>query len=359
MHIAVIEEMPVPTVTKRLSRSSRRRSSVLSALGLWCLYNRFQKITLIALVPATLKDLRLVHTSLLTCEETFQSDKNLLGIKYVVPPDEIDTFKRELRGYAAKIEIVSETEFVPEFQNVTSWPGSHKQQVIKLLSYRKLYSSHVLFLDADSICTIRRSNQKNAPSSFIINSWLYSPRVAICLQNTARWFGKVQYKRTSLVWNLPMKDRYVMGWTPQILSVKALKRAVHLLMKFQKVNNVQELIFASPNYQWTEYASYFLTLKAAGVWDHYHRSTVHTFDIDGSGKGLGIQVPGCLHVRANTEEDVQRLLLEVGQVPFIMLDDHKVNHTNVLTLVQRQLGFDVMNANDITKQSSGFAQLRF
>jgi len=40
---------------------------------------------------------------------------------------------------------------VPEFSLEHSWPGSHKQQVIKLLSYRHVSSDFVLFMDADTL----------------------------------------------------------------------------------------------------------------------------------------------------------------------------------------------------------------
>jgi len=128
---------------------------------------------------------------------------------------------------------------------------------------------------------------------------------------------------------------HVMGWTPQLLSVEAMRVAVDTLCHQRHCKNEYDLIFAEPSYLWTEYATYFLALQETGLWDRYHTAVPHAIDIDGANAGRGRPVRGCLHVRLNSVEELQTILRNKSPVvPFFMIDDHKVNGSSILQVVR-------------------------
>jgi len=136
---------------------------------------------------------------------------------------------------------------------------------------------------------------------------------------------------TPKYWNIFLDySAPVIGWTPQLLSVKALRAAVEQLYHMRHCS-LHELLFANPNYTWTEYATYFLVLKEAGLWGHFHKVIPHSGDIDGSGFGRGQPIRGCLHLRIDSLGELNTLFLsENPEVPLIMIDDHKVNGSMLL-----------------------------
>jgi hypothetical protein len=293
-------------------------------------------VVITAILPTTARQLDFARAGLLTCGDVLTPENGIRDLIYVVPKQDIRTFEDQLPRTRVNSRIVAEDDFVPELSG-RPWPGAHKQQIIKLLSYRQTSSTHILFLDSDTMCspkwTQQRLSKQNFVRSFVTHSWFSKPRVRVCLQSTEIWFGRRQYERTALHWHIPLEYKFVMGWTPQLLSADGLKHAVEHLMSVRNVD-LLGLFFKEPSYEWTEYATYFLSLKHAGLWRQYHYDEQHDLDIDGGRFGVETQIPGCLHVRVNSVDSFRRVVDEDALVPMIMLDDHKINSSDVVIVAQ-------------------------
>lgn len=288
-----------------------------------------------AILPTTTKDISWARAGLLSCKNFLTPQNGIVEILYVVPREDVYVFQRMLVAQKSNWRVIAEDDFVPELRG-RYWPGAHKQQVIKLLSYRNTTSPILLFLDADTLCNTKWATPAaSLQKMFVQTSKVVSEsRVKTCLQSTARWFGKEQYRRTSAHWGITMQHAHVMGWTPQLLSRRGLERAVQHLQNRLQVDLLHELLFRQPNHSWTEYATYFLSLQDARLWAKYHVESIPCFDIDGGGQGVGQQISGCLHVRVNSIGDLVRVLQENPIVPFIMVDDHHVNSTLIEELLR-------------------------
>jgi len=297
-----------------------------------------------AILPTTAKDISWVRAGLLSCNNFLTPQNGIAEILYVVPREDVYVFQRTLIAQKSNWRVISEDDFVPELRG-THWPGAHKQQVIKLLSYRNTTTPILLFLDSDTLCNTRWTAHPavSLQKLFVQPSKVVSEsRVKICSQATAQWFGTQQYRRTSAHWGITLQHTRVMGWTPQLLSRRGLEQAVQHLQNMREVD-LHGLFFRQPNYSWTEYATYFLSLQDAGLWKKYHVESIPFFDIDGGGQGVGQQISGCLHVRVNSIGDLQRVLQEDPIVPFIMVDDHHVNST----LIEEFLRFSRFSSDDM------------
>jgi len=297
----------------------------------------FQDISITAVLPTTSQELRFVQAGLHTCSSILTPQNGIRELVYVVPREDVETFRQIIAPHSPPLNarIEAEDEFVPELFK-RKWPGAHKQQVIKMLSYRRTSSTHILFLDSDTMCTPNWNKRSLKRQSFIeqffVRSWVYKPRIYTCTQSLKAWFGRKQYERTSKYWRIPLNSDFVMGWTPQLMSTEGLHRALQHLQSTQAAADLYDLLFKEPSYVWTEYATYFLSLKQGGSWNEYHYEVRHDFDIDGSNVGVESQIRNCLHVRVNSIESFKRLLNEEALVPMIMLDDHKVNSSVILQI---------------------------
>lgn len=295
----------------------------------------FQEISITAILPTTAHQLHFVQAGLHTCSSILTPQNGIRELVYVVPKEDVETFRQFIVPHSLNARIEAEDEFVPELIG-RQWPGAHKQQVIKMLSYRRTFSTHILFLDSDTMCTPNWNKRSLARRSFIgqffVRSWFYKPRIYTCTQSIKAWFGRKQYERTSKYWRIPLNSDFVMGWTPQLMSTEGLRQALQHLQSTWAVADLYDLLFKEPSYVWTEYATYFLSLKQSGSWNKYHYEVRHDFDIDGSNVGVESQIRNCLHVRVNSIDSFKRVLSEEALVPMIMLDDHKVNSSIILQI---------------------------
>ncbi|KAJ1638481.1 hypothetical protein T492DRAFT_206053 [Pavlovales sp. CCMP2436] len=173
-----------------------------------------------------------------------------------------------------------------------------------------------------------------------------------------------------------LHSAHVMGWTPQILSVRALdEMEAELVARVPVAADPGREPLANATFrrlsnstQWTEYFTYHLALDALGAWGRYHenmcaargtriepssgRCVSELTDAalggaDEPARVLGalaiapnasrsFALPGCLKVRVDC---VQELLLEQGHsvVPFITINDHKVTGEQAVRAVRAKL----------------------
>lgn len=212
-----------------------------------------------------------------------------------------------------------------------------------------------------------------------------SGRIVTCVERLSGWYGQRHLKMTANAFNFTewlnaerrvpaeLQGAHVMGWTPQILSVRALDQMEAELIGRVSVSweGAAELPPTATfrrlanSTMWTEYFTYYLALDALGLWSRYHESvcTAYGSRIEpSSGRcvsellALGQPdepgailaalralngtrssgVPGCLKVRVDC---VQELMLELGHavVPFLTINDHKVNAEQVVRAVRAKL----------------------
>jgi hypothetical protein len=313
-----------PQASKRASSlffSTQRSSPLLGPLNVT------------AVLPTTMSESNWLSNILSTCESTPSRTRG--GLLVVVPDSELSVARDLLVGFLWAV-AVSETYFVPELnvRRISLLSGWFKQQLIKLFAYRRVESEYVLFMDADNICTL--------PSGGGIASMLEmgdsditvrKRRLHTCMEPLDGWYGSVQYQRSAETLKLEAtleKSDAAVGWTPQLLSTEGCKVAVEFLLGHLGMD-LEEFMFLGQNGQWTEYAAYFLGLRAAGRWDEFH-TEIHAGPIDGGKSSMSSalamlrgtsQKRGCGHVRVNDIDALKREL-QVGQVPFIMCDDHKI-----------------------------------
>ena len=173
----------VKTPLQRCYGLKARRCAAVVLCALYVIVSRKfikprKEVVITAILPTTARQLDFTRASLLTCRDVLTPENGIRDLIYVVPRQDIRIFESQLPQTRVNSRIVPEDDFVPELSG-RPWPGAHKQQIIKLLSYRQTSSTHILFLDSDSMCspkwTQQRLSKQNFVRSFVAHSWFGKP----------------------------------------------------------------------------------------------------------------------------------------------------------------------------------------
>jgi hypothetical protein len=332
--------------------------------------------------------------------------------------------------------LVPEDEILPRLSATPPYwpkmPGWNLQQALKLLArYHPLIArasppvEYLLTLDSDVACALDWDDRLTAPpaptpaqllssaartapsdgrspwvagrggqlapaptpraSAFSLAFIRPDGRVRTCVERLAGWYGQRHLRMTALAFNFSgwldgegnvhraLQGAHVMGWTPQILSVRALAEVDAELVRRVPAADAPAAAVGEPllnatfrrlaaSARWTEYFTYYLALDALGRWRAYHDDECAAVGVrtePASGRCaaggalaavadaapaaalaalrevrgvLSSGVAGCLKVRADC---VAELLLEVGYaaVPFVTINDHRVTGDQAVAAV--------------------------
>ena len=222
-----------------------------------------------AVLPITLKDLERAKILLKTCSCFFE-DLETLWI--VVPDKAINDVKTALRF--EKVEIIGESDLVPEFRIHRFMEGWFKQQLIKLAIAERITNDFYITLDADVLCVQKIKYEKLIENGRAI--------CQIALPGThEKW-----YSWAEKVLEVGKSDRRH-GVTPAVISREAVLSLFDFLKNktnpaFQSIAKVlpeESLLrnylqghrgFLARSLPWTEYALYYTFLEAMNLFDTYH-----------------------------------------------------------------------------------------
>lgn len=384
-------------------------------------------------LPCTVKDAQWLVAKIMSCARTL-SDQNTRVVLVMLPRRDVQPMQAALREASTELpahwHLVPEDEVLPRLTEDAPYrpriPGWNLQQALKLLArHHPLVAlasppiEYIMTIDSDVVCALdwdhgaadppapapalarvdARSAQvlgggdafggllspSRRESAFAQAFLLPNGRIVTCVERLSGWYGQRHLLMTALSFNFTewlseerrvpkqFQGAHVMGWTPQIISVRALDRVEAELAR--RVPAPSEPRSEPPSTatfrrlagstMWTEYFTYFLALDALGLWSTYHESMCaeHGSRIEpASGRcvaelaPLGAPddpdaivaalarinttrssaVPGCLKVRVDC---VQELVLELGHavVPFLTVNDHKLGAEQVVRAVRATL----------------------
>jgi hypothetical protein len=233
--------------------------------------------------------------------------------------------------------------------------------------------------------TEHRPYDGGGSGSVFARAFTQGGRIRSCVERLSGWYGQRHMRMTARSFNFTdwlteeraipprMQDAHVIGWTPQLLSVRALaEMEAELIRRVPSTTAPPGAAEAVPtaafrrmaeSTMWTEYFTYFLALDYLGSWSTHHEavcppegtriepssgrcpgelaqlkdmSPVLTLERLARLNASSTAVHGCLKVRVDC---VQELLQELGHavVPFITINDHVVKATDAVRAVQAKL----------------------
>ena len=238
--------------------------------------------TIDAVLPLTLKD---YERSLILRRSLSEYFRGLGTIFVVSPDDQTDTIRKRVKQQAAdglRLEVLPETEVVPELRYFKSTKGWYRQQLVKLAIFKHVQSDFYLTLDADVVATRPVTSEQLVPGGR-----------ALCITHHEdvhpAWYRSAAYvlgeslRRSVIAHNV----------TPAVLARRGVEELAEWLGErwrrgqyasgrrgvFQRIARLRlgrkedlapwrlYLIAALP---WTEYALYYSFLELRDRLAHYH-----------------------------------------------------------------------------------------
>lgn len=232
-----------------------------------------------AVLPLTQRDLDRAFMLIRSLDRYFPS---LRRIWVVVPDNDFRVIRDSLRDHP-RCEVVCESEFVPEIalwarlhpylpRVFKKFGGWYLQQLIKLAAADHLESEFFITLDADVLCV-----KPTTVDNLIVDRKARSSRFAST--DHADW-----YSDAAKVLKLP-RSPWVHSVTPAVLSKAGVEALTHHLTGLAerrygwwvaflpgklRTKLAPWRLYLLFNLPWTEYATYFTFLEAAGLYEQFH-----------------------------------------------------------------------------------------
>jgi len=222
-----------------------------------------------AVLPITLNDLERAKILLKTCSYFFE---DLETLWVVVPDKAIDTTKAALKY--EKVEVIGETDLVPEFRIHYFMEGWFKQQLIKLAIAEKIRNDFYVTFDSDVLCVqrIRYASlihdgkaicQLEAPGTH--EKWYGWAEKVLKVRRSGRAHGVTpavisRHAVVSLFEYLERNNNFLFQLTARLLPEKSWLR--NYLQGHRGI--------LARSLPWTEYAIYYTFLEAMNLFDKYH-----------------------------------------------------------------------------------------
>jgi hypothetical protein len=163
-----------------------------------------------------------------------------------------------LRSERIRIQVITETEVVPQLRLYEEAPGWYKQQVVKLAAHRIVNSPFYLLLDADLICTHEFSDLALIVDGKALTDW------ELKSLHTEWWQGSAAILKT-----FARLDNFGFSVTPEVLSKYVGEKLLQHITNLYQKDWCEVLL---ENRVWTEFTLYCLFATQEGYLDHFHHT---------------------------------------------------------------------------------------
>lgn len=240
-----------------------------------------------AVLPVTVADMPRARLLLRSLSARFEC----LGTLYVVAPGhQCGAVESGLAGLCAGVQVLSESEVVPELAWLGHVRGWYRQQLVKLAIANRVSSEFYLTLDADVLCTRRTTLGQ------LLDHDGACPRagVSVLPDSHPDWYAHsikvlgLPAKRTGLLHNVTpalLSREGVLGlqahlaqraankaWASGLRGVK--QRAAMARFWLRKPTGFERWrLWLGSSTPWTEYALYYSFLESTGRYEAYHFDT--------------------------------------------------------------------------------------
>ena len=241
--------------------------------------------TVDAVLPVTLKDLPRARLLLRSMHARF----HCLGTLWVVvPAHQVQSTREGLADVDLRLQIVAETDVVPELDRFGRMRGWFKQQLVKLAIADHVTSDFYLTLDADVLCTrhtqfdqlVTQNAQGVARAPVVLlpdthPDWYRSSLQVLGL--TARREGLLHNVTPALLARSGVQA--LMGFLNDKANNRDYNRGLRglrqraAMIRFALAPRAHEApwrIWLCASTPWTEYALYYSFLEATDRYDLYH-----------------------------------------------------------------------------------------
>lgn len=178
---------------------------------------------------------------------------------WIIACDEsVKQIEASLHSRQIRVQVVKETEVLPQLLKHKGAPGWYKQQALKLAAHTIVNSPFYLVLDADLICV-----QQFSDETIIINGKALTDWEAKSV-HPEWWRGSATVLRLN-----DNDESFGLSVTPEVLSAHVCDRLVKHITHLYDMDWCDLLL---QNQIWTEYTLYCLFATQEGYINHFHHT---------------------------------------------------------------------------------------
>jgi hypothetical protein len=176
---------------------------------------------------------------------------------WIIARDEsVKLIESSLCSDRLRIEVVHETEMLPQLLKHEHAPGWYKQQVLKLAAHKLVNSPFYLILDADLICTQPFSGETLIVEDKALTDW------ELKSVHAEWWEGSATVLRTSV----GLED-FGFSVTPEVLSKHVCRKLLRHISYLYRTDWCDALLTRP---LWTEFTLYCLFATQEGYIERFH-----------------------------------------------------------------------------------------